>query len=331
MLTIAIPTYNRNKILKQNLIDLIPQLTKDCRLFIIDNNSEVSVQSEIKDLIGKYPDKNINIIRNKHNVGLTGNIIKCFELSEDGWLWIVGDDDKVKADAISTIMNDVNKNSEKLFISYAWDEPSFKRNGDIKIRGIDELIDSMESLGVILFISTSVYNVKKVSGNISYGSFFQSTYAPHLVILFMSLKNGGECILTNRQIVTNNSSNTPLELRWDQIFIYQLILLLRLPLSAQTISKLKVRLSELTRLWTISHLIYTLIFLRKSEDKLGPIILYNDIVRSFYYLDDRISTKIISNIGYLVLQYPKIFKPIMRVAYKKIKGKEFDPSGNLRI
>jgi hypothetical protein len=173
--------------------------------------------------------------------------------------------------------------------------------------------------------------VKKVSGCISYGCFFQSTYAPHLAILFMALKNGGECILTNKQIVTNDSDNTPLELRWDQIFIYQLILLLRLPLSARTRSKLKNRLSELTRLWTISHLIYTLTFLRKNEEKNAPIVLYDDIVKSFYYLDDRISTRIISNIGYLIIKYPKIFKPIMRMIYKKIKGKEFEPSGNLRI
>jgi glycosyltransferase involved in cell wall biosynthesis len=331
MLTIAIPTYNRNDILKRNLIYLIPQLTEFCQLVIVDNKSDISVHSEIDDLILKNPSKKINIIRNKHNVGLTGNIIKCFELCEDGWLWILGDDDLVKPNAISTIMNDINKNNDKVFISYAWDEPSIKRKGDITTRGVDEIIDSMESVGVILFISTSVYNVKKVSGSISYGSFFQSTYAPHLAILFMALKKGGECILTNKQIVTNNSNNTPLELRWDQIFIYQLILLLRLPLSAKTISKLKNRLSELTRLWTISHLIYTLTFLRKNEEEIAPIILYHDIVKSFYYLDNRMSTRIISIVGYLIIQYPKIFKPIMGVVYKKIKGKEFEPSGNLRI
>ena len=331
MLTIAIPTYNRNSILKRNLMDLIPQFTECCQLVIVDNNSDISVRSDIEDLIAKYPTKNINIIRNKHNVGLTGNIIKCFELCEDGWLWILGDDDIVKPDAVSTIKNYIKYNGEKTFISYAWEGPSYKRNGDIITNGLDEFIDSIESLGVVLFISTSIYNVKKVVGNISYGSFFQSTYAPHLAILFMSLKNGGQCILTNRQIVTNNSSNTPQGLRWDQIFIYQLVLLLRLPLSTQTLSKLKLRLSELTRLWTISHLIYTLTFLRKNDDKIGSITLYNDIVKSFYYLDDRVSTKIISIIGYIIIRNPKVFKPIMDKIYKKIKGKGFETSGNLRI
>ena len=331
MLTIAIPTYNRIDILKNNLESLLPQLTDECILLIIDNKSERPVRVELNDLLLKYPEKQINIITNPHNVGLTGNIIKCFELCNSDWLWILGDDDKVVDGAVDRILNDILENKNKVFISYAWDEPSFKRNGNIITNGADELIESIESLGVILFISTSIYNVKKVVQNISFGSFLQTTYAPHLVILFMSLKCGGECILSNRQIVINNSINTPQELKWDQIFIYQLVLLLRMPLNSVTISKLKIRLEELTRLWTISHLIYTLVCLEREDDRMRPIVLYNDIVKSFFYLDRRLLTRIISLLGYILIKHSNIFKPLMLYTYKVFKGKDFNANSNLRI
>ena len=332
ILTIAIPTYNRNKILEENLELLLPQLNDNCNLLIIDNKSEKSVEYDLKELLNKYSDKRVKIITNKYNLGLTCNIIKCFEHCNGDWLWILGDDDKVKDDALKKILDDIQDNKDKVFISYAWDEPSFKRSGNVITNGVDELIDTMESLGVILFISTSVYNLKKVVNNITYGSFFQTSYAPHLVILFMSLRTGGECMLSNKQIVINDSANTPQELKWDQIFIYQLVLLLRLPLDSRTLYKLKLRLEELTRLWTISHLIYTLTFNKKSLGNNGrPITLYNDIVKSFYYLDSRLSTKLISIVGIIIIKYPEFFKPLLLWLFKIIRRRNFELNNNLRI
>ena len=89
---------------------------------------------------------------------------------------------------------------------------------------------------------------------------------------------------------------------------------------------------ELTRLWTIPHLIYTLVYIRYDEnEKKRPLILYHDIVRSFFYLDKRFNSKIIILFGYIIVRYPKLFKPILESIYKHIKGKEFNPNNNLRI
>lgn len=331
MLTIAIPTYNRNNILKKNLELLLPQITKDCNLIIIDNNSDIPISESLNDLLQKYEQLNIKVIRNSENVGLTGNIIKCFESCNDDWLWILGDDDKVTNCSINTILNDIEKNKNSNFLSYAWDDPSLKRKQNILTSGIDELIDAIESIGVILFISTSIYNIKKVKQHLSYGNFFQSTYAPHLVMLFMSLKDNGECVLMNKQIVINESFNTPSQLRWDQIFIYQLVLLLRLPLKSTSIFKLKQRLTELTRLWTIEHFIYSLTFMDRDKDKVRPLVLYEDVVRSFFYLDKRLSTKVKIYAGYIIIKYPFIFRKILLGIYRILRGKDFDSNNNLRI
>ena len=131
MLTIAIPTFNRNKILRKNLIKLLPQLTDKCRLIIIDNSSPTPVQIDIEELLITFPGTDIRIIRNKHNVGLTGNIIKCFEQCEDGWLWILGDDDEVKDDAVSTILHDIECNNQKTWMP-TWTARATNTQSNIK-------------------------------------------------------------------------------------------------------------------------------------------------------------------------------------------------------
>ena len=331
-LTIAIPTYNRNEILKKNLKLILPQITTDCKILILDNCSDIPVKDTLRELLSEHSKIDIEIIRNSYNLGLTGNILKCFELCTNPWLWILGDDDLVKDGAIEQILKDIRLYKDNYFISYAWDEPSFKRKHDIITTGANELIDTFESIGVILFISTSIYNVNKVIGKLSYGTFFQSSYAPHLVLLFMSLGEYGKCVLSNKQRVINNSSETPIHLRWDQMFIYQIVLLLRMPLNPTTICKLKNRLKELTRLWTISHLIYTLVYIKYDGiDKRKPTVLYKDIVQSFFYLDNRIISRIIKFFGYYIIKYQIIFRSIMRLIFKLLKKREFYPNNNLRI
>ena len=94
-LTIAIPTYNRNEILKANLEKLLPQVTDECNVVIFDNCSDTPVKEVIEELVNTYPDINISIVRNRYNIGMTANILKCFEQCSDTWLWILGDDDEV--------------------------------------------------------------------------------------------------------------------------------------------------------------------------------------------------------------------------------------------
>lgn len=332
MLTIAIPTYNRNEILRSNLEKLLPQLTHECKLIIFDNCSEIPVQETLGELIKSFRNINIEIIRNPHNIGMTGNILKCFEACSDSWLWVLGDDDEVKDDAIKTILNDIKKNNSLHLITYAWDEDSFKREKEVTTRGIDEFIDTFETFGAVLFLSTSVYNIDKVISSMHFANFFQTSYAPHLVMLFMSLGDDGKCIYSNNQIVTNKADETPINLRWDQIFIYQITLLLRLPLKPRTILKLKNRLEQLTRVWNIYHFIFTLTFMESEKGVVNkPTVLYGEIARSFYYLDRRILSRIALNAGYFIIKYPFLFRWLFALVFKIFKGREFKSEINLRI
>ena len=74
LLTITIPTYNRNAILKKNLQTLLPQTKNNCEVIVIDNHSEIPVEETLKEELKEYP--NLSVVRNKANVGLSGNLIK---------------------------------------------------------------------------------------------------------------------------------------------------------------------------------------------------------------------------------------------------------------
>jgi glycosyltransferase involved in cell wall biosynthesis len=331
-LTIAIPTYNRNEILKANLAKLLPQVTDECRVIIFDNCSDVPVEDTVKDLLEDNSLIDISVIRNRYNIGMTANILKCFEVCPDPWLWVLGDDDEVTDGAVARILSDIGRQQELHFLTYAWDEDSFKRKQEVITTGIDQFLEEFETFGVVLFLSTSVYNINKVAGSMSFAHFFQTSYAPHLVMLFMSLGDEGKCAFSRDQIVLNKAEETPSYLKWDQIFIYQITMLLRLPLKPSTIAKLKKRLEQLTRVWTIYHFILTLTFMKHEEGRINkPTVLYGEIVRSFFHLDRRFSTRLVSRLGYFVVKYPFLFKWILSRTFKVLKGREFQSESNLRI
>lgn len=331
-LTIAIPTYNRNTILKKNLEFILPELTANCKLLILDNCSDIPVSESIKHILNRFPDANVEIIRNRFNIGLTGNVLRCFELCTTPWLWVLGDDDEVKNGAIEQIFSDIRKHKNLLFINYAWSPESLLRKESTVTKGIDNFLDSFENIGTILFISSGIYNTIEINKKIAFGNFFQTTYAPHLAMVFLSIGNEGKCLLSRECIVINKSFDTPDKLKWDQIYIYQITGLLRLPLSPSAIHKLKKQLEPLTRVWTISHLITILVYIGYEEQSnLRTRILYDDISRGFFYLDRRLQSKIILLVGFILVRYPEIFKPFLRVIYKVARGKEFEPIRNLRI
>ena len=82
-LTIAIPTYNRNEILYKNIKKLLPQITDECRVVIFDNCSDIPIKGTIEDLVEANSHIDISIVRNRYNIGMTANILKCFEECPD--------------------------------------------------------------------------------------------------------------------------------------------------------------------------------------------------------------------------------------------------------
>lgn len=106
MVTIAIPTYNRDRYINKSIDSALKQTYKDIEVLVVDNASTDSTSKLVK----KYNDKRVRYIRNKKNVGMMNNWNKCIRLAKGDYLLILGDDDVLSPDAVKIALN-IHKNN----------------------------------------------------------------------------------------------------------------------------------------------------------------------------------------------------------------------------
>ena len=147
-------------------------------MIIFDNYSDIPVEEAIRDLLEAGSDIDIRVIRNRYNIGMTANILKCFDECPDPWLWVLGDDDEVIEGSVARILDDINSKSELHLITYTLAEDSLKRDQEVITSGIDPFLETFETFGAVLFLSTSIYNMEKVIGSMSFAQFFKHHTLP---------------------------------------------------------------------------------------------------------------------------------------------------------
>lgn len=212
ILTVAIPTYDRNAILRKHLALLMPQLTPDCELLIIDNCSPTPVIETIGDLLDSYPEVNARVERNRVNIGAGANLLRCIERCETEWIWVLSDDDLPKPDAIETILKNTEKSPECVFFNYS---TVFKvREKTFTTAGIDEFVERLDAFGNLVFISTGVFRASAVLPSLKYGYIYCYSWAPFVATLLHALGEQGQCCFSDEHIVEYHATD---EKRWSYI------------------------------------------------------------------------------------------------------------------
>lgn len=92
---ILIPTYNRYKVLKRNLISIEKQLVKYnllgfYKIIVCDNASPDRTYEKLKGWVTKM---NFEVFVQDSNIGLEKNALKCLELATGHYVMYLGDDD----------------------------------------------------------------------------------------------------------------------------------------------------------------------------------------------------------------------------------------------
>ncbi len=118
LLSIAIPTYNRNRFLQELLDSLLPQISPEMpiELIISDNCSTDETEAAVRDLMKKG--HSINYLRNGVNIGPDANFLRCFEAASGSYVWILGDDDILLEGIISKLLYLLSSNN--YFIVDLW-------------------------------------------------------------------------------------------------------------------------------------------------------------------------------------------------------------------
>jgi len=104
LLTIAIPTYNRARCLRELLSGLIDQLKNESRveLIISDNASPDETPAVVKDFVARGLE--VRYIRNATNIGPDANFLQCFEQARGKYVWLFSDDDLLVPGGIAKIV-----------------------------------------------------------------------------------------------------------------------------------------------------------------------------------------------------------------------------------
>ena len=109
ILSLCIPTYNRDKYLLSCLLSIYEQTTNyQCFEVVVSDNASNDRTEKIAQQFSKFP--NFRFIRSEENIGAVKNILKVVDLARGEYSWIIGDDDFILPGKIDNIL-DLLKNT----------------------------------------------------------------------------------------------------------------------------------------------------------------------------------------------------------------------------
>ena len=76
-ITIAIPTYKRNSLIKDTIDSVLKQINFDNYEVIIVDNDDNFNNKELENIINEYKNKKISYYKNEKNIGMFGNWNRC--------------------------------------------------------------------------------------------------------------------------------------------------------------------------------------------------------------------------------------------------------------
>lgn len=223
-LSICIPTYNREKYLKQLLDNILQQLAQisdpKVEICISDNAST----DNTKELVSEYQSKYscITYFRWNRNMGADVNYLKVIEISNGEYCWFLGSDDLIVADAIATILYKIKEKNDIYLVNRIICDinmnpikrtPIFKENVYSKIFyfGTYEKIEIYlkaikEFSGIFSYLSSIVFR-KKQWDDIPFNENFLGTAYAHSYILLSMFKKDITLRYVDEYLVLNRGSN----------------------------------------------------------------------------------------------------------------------------
>jgi len=202
---VVIPTYNRPAALLSTLEAVVPQLGPNDLITVLDNQSETD---ETRQMAGRFP--TVEYFRNPINIGANANILRTFEHARREWVWILGDDDQPKPDALETIRRVLKADPNAIFHNFSCNVHA--RPDHFSTSGLLEFVEKIDHVGICIFISTCLYNRKRLTPYVEEAYNHIRSNAPHMALLIacLSKENDGMAVFHADQIVQHRKSPSSL-------------------------------------------------------------------------------------------------------------------------
>jgi hypothetical protein len=161
----------------------------------------------------------VRVTRNLVNIGGNANNLRCFELSEGEWMWLLGDDDAPEADALEKILNTLKKFPDVASIVFS--STRFKFAEDFlldKDTGLHE--NEYPFMGGLTFMSGCVYNLAKTRKNLSTAYDFLYSSFPHTVLALSAVYGDGWKMLFSSEFIIKEGEDRgdpALHFSWQRV------------------------------------------------------------------------------------------------------------------
>ena len=331
-LSICIPTYNREKYLKEAIESITCQLDDSLvdkvEICISDNASTDNTKQLIENFQNQY--KNITYFRQSQNMGADYNYLKVVEIAHGKYCWFLSSDDAIINGAIKKILLEIEMNSQiDIFCvnNFCCDNnlrnPKIAKhslrniNSDIIFNNYSYCMKKMaDCFG---YISVFVFNKIKWDLYAKRKKFIGSAYS-HTYILYSIMKNKGILKYIVKPLILYRSGNDSF---------------------ATPINPIKRTLLDIEGY----HNIAIDVFGKKSKEAkyIDKIVLSNTILLGFIYgiLNDKITSKyrfillktLFRNYNnYFIICFkfiplafmPKLLVKIIRWIYKKLLERNYN-------
>lgn len=202
-LTIAIPTYQRGMKAYEQVCRLQSMVKgKDVEVVVVNNAcpETVKIFKNFSDL-----DNQIRVFHNPCNIGMMANFCRCVEYGRGEWIWIVGDDDPINANALEVIFRELKQTKDlTVFIKFGGCNIKPPVLGRKVFDSLDEFavwMDSAWKFSAILFISNSIFRRSVFVKYMACAYNWTYSAASHLTVIFSALRDGYTAEIVPEEIV----------------------------------------------------------------------------------------------------------------------------------
>lgn len=114
-LAIAIPTYNRDVILKENLLIMLPEIIKyQIPVYISDDSDNDLTSNMISDFKGIY--NNIRYYKNIPSLGHDKNCLRTLGMPNEEYIWYLGDSQIIKENGIECVLGVIEREKKDFIL-----------------------------------------------------------------------------------------------------------------------------------------------------------------------------------------------------------------------
>ena len=187
-------TYNRENDLKRTVERLLAggSPIKDYEIKILDNASTDGTKLFCEEVALKH--SNIQYIRNRINIGISGNIIKAMELASKKWMWVLCDNDDYEWSNWSEVVEALEE-GEFDIVHTTFTQG--KRNETYPYLINEEA-----------FLPTSIYNTKHITSQTMHNAYgIAYTLLPHQAIGCKVINEKGRIFTPKNRTVIQGSSD----------------------------------------------------------------------------------------------------------------------------